>query len=451
MKGATNVTFATGRFGPWDLDVLPSVYPPREDTALLCTSLSRVEGKGRKALEIGCGTGVVSMALAEMGWKVEAYDINPFAVSCSRANVEKFGYGASVKVSEGGLGEHGWCVPDDVELVVWNLPYLTPPEEDEPMLEPMEEASMSDLPGRGWSYELLKYLNTHQLHELVVVALFRTDPESPSRTSDWSDHGWSCRKLDSIRIGDERLGVFALWKTGFGVPVVEVEACDSTMDYAIGLPGKGWQRVITDTQKSGRGRRGSTWESKEGDLIASWRINMDISEVPAPGLLQISIGAVISDLLNCDLKWPNDLVSPFGGKIGGILIEASSSNRGFRLGIGINSTGRIIEGTMCPGWRDTLGDFSRDYIFNAVDSRVSSIIEGDDRIPESNSTYLQILSWRALSRSLSRGVSITYRGKEGRVIGIDSDGFIHIESSGERVVLSGTDELDWSFHDVTQE
>ena len=107
MKGATNVTFATGRFGPWDLDVLPSVYPPREDTALLCTSLSRVEGKGRKALEIGCGTGVVSMALAEMGWKVEAYDINPFAVSCSRANVEKFGYGASVKVSEGGLGEHG--------------------------------------------------------------------------------------------------------------------------------------------------------------------------------------------------------------------------------------------------------------------------------------------------------------------------------------------------------
>ena len=75
------------------------------------------------------------------------------------------------------------------------------------------------------------------------------------------------------------------------------------------------------------------WESKEGDLIASWRINREISELPSPGLLQISIGASVSSLINCDLKWPNDLVSATGKKIGGILIEANSSERGFRLGI----------------------------------------------------------------------------------------------------------------------
>ena len=61
------------------------------------------------------------MALSEMGWNVHGYDINPYAVACSRANIEKLGYSGSVKINEGGLGEEGWRIPDDAELVVWNL------------------------------------------------------------------------------------------------------------------------------------------------------------------------------------------------------------------------------------------------------------------------------------------------------------------------------------------
>ena len=87
--------------------------------------MSRIKGMGRKAVEIGCGSGVVSMALSEMGWNVHGYDINPYAVACSRANIEKLGYSGSVVIDEGGLGESGWRIPDDVELVVWNLPYLS--------------------------------------------------------------------------------------------------------------------------------------------------------------------------------------------------------------------------------------------------------------------------------------------------------------------------------------
>ena len=104
MRGVETIRFCSGRFGPWDVDVAPSVYPPREDTELICKTLSKIEGRGRKAIEIGCGSGVVSMALSEMGWKVHGYDINPYAVACSRANIEKLGYSSSVKINEGGLG-----------------------------------------------------------------------------------------------------------------------------------------------------------------------------------------------------------------------------------------------------------------------------------------------------------------------------------------------------------
>ena len=64
----------------------------------------------------------------------------------------------------------------------------------------------------------LEHLENHGNDKIVVVALFRTDPDSPSKPSDWYSSGWSCRIIDSRRMGDEKLGVFCLWKTGLGYP-----------------------------------------------------------------------------------------------------------------------------------------------------------------------------------------------------------------------------------------
>ena len=105
MRGVKTISFNSGRFGPWDVDLAPSVYPPREDTELICRTLSKIKGRGRKAVEIGCGSGVVSMALSEMGWNVHGYDINPHAVACSRANIEKLGYSGSVDRRRGAGGK----------------------------------------------------------------------------------------------------------------------------------------------------------------------------------------------------------------------------------------------------------------------------------------------------------------------------------------------------------
>ena len=91
--------------------------------------------------------------------------------------------------------------------------------------------------------------------------------------------------------------------------------------------------------------------------------------------------AAVSESLSCELKWPNDLISIQGEKIGGIMIEANSSNPGFRIGIGINSTRRLVNGISCLGWSDTIGDVSLQEVFRMVDSGVSGILERLEIVP----------------------------------------------------------------------
>jgi len=442
------IKFEMENFGPWDIDVAPTVYPPREDTELLCKAISRLKGDASDAIEIGCGSGVVSMALSTLGWSVISYDVNPYAVACSRANIERYGFEKNVTIREGGVGEDGWSVPIGTKLIVWNLPYLDPPDSNEPVLEPIEEASLTDLEDGGWSEELLKSLKLRDNDDLTVVLLFRTDPISRSSPRDWLRSGWSCRSLEMKRIGDERLEVIALWRTGSGSKEISEEVCDSAMDRVIHLPDKGWQRVIVEDQLSGRGRRGSKWESVPGDLLASWKINRKLSEISTPGILQIGIGAAVSESLNCELKWPNDLISTRGEKLGGIMIEANSSNPGFRIGIGINSTPRLVNGISCLGWSDTIGDVSLQEVFRMVDSGVSGILERLEMVPDLDQRCLEISGWKAISASLSRGVVAEIENESVRVIGLNRDGFLSVEVDDKEVLISDAHTIKWKYPSI---
>ena len=73
-----------------ELDIPPTVYPPREDTDLLDQVLAGISPFGsRRLLEIGSGSGAVSIAAAMRGWTVHACDINPYAVAATQHNAKK--------------------------------------------------------------------------------------------------------------------------------------------------------------------------------------------------------------------------------------------------------------------------------------------------------------------------------------------------------------------------
>ena len=67
------------------LDIPKTVYPPREDSELLIEALENLKADG-VAMEIGCGSGIISIMLAKNNWFVEACDINPYAIAAAKKN-----------------------------------------------------------------------------------------------------------------------------------------------------------------------------------------------------------------------------------------------------------------------------------------------------------------------------------------------------------------------------
>ena len=439
---STSSKFEIGDSGPWEITVPHTVYPPREDTALLGRALLRLSGDCGQATEIGCGSGALSILLASMGWKVAACDVNPFAVAAARGNVEKAGFADVVSVDEGGPGEPDWELQEGVNLVVWNLPYLDPLEHDGVSLEPIEEASMSDLP-RGWSDKLLEVVDDDLIDpSCLVVMLHRTDPESRSKPDSWIRNGWSCRQLDSMRLADERLEVLCYWKPGAGEAVTVMTECESTMDEAKQLINGGWQRLLSLSQTSGRGRRGSSWQTQEGGLACTWVLSEEVPKRYPPGLIQTSVGAAVSDALGCCVKWPNDLVTEDGRKLGGILVEGNSEDDGIRVGIGLNKRGGIIDEVAVAGWDEYVGEKTAIEVFDILDPVISSYFEEHSLAPSVEEDELMALSWKSLARLLSTGVGLKSKGLRVRVVGLSSGGQLLTEFNGLVATIDDINTLD---------
>lgn len=105
--------------------------------------------------------------------------------------------------------------------------------------------------------------------------------------------------------------------------------------------------VFTDYQSAGKGQNNSIWQSeKEMNILMSllyqpvflptnkyYYLNMAV----CIGLCEALINE--SGFENIKIKWPNDIIIPDKGKLAGILIENSISNRKFInsvIGMGIN-------------------------------------------------------------------------------------------------------------------
>lgn len=87
--------------------------------------------------------------------------------------------------------------------------------------------------------------------------------------------------------------------------------------------------VVAERQTRGRGRLGRPWESPPGNLYFSVLLKK------CDPLLPLRAGLALVEAVGFgSLKWPNDLLSSDGRKMGGILIEQSGSR--ILLGVGIN-------------------------------------------------------------------------------------------------------------------
>jgi biotin-(acetyl-CoA carboxylase) ligase/methylase of polypeptide subunit release factors len=424
------------------LIVPPTVYPPRRDTKLLLKGLEGINMQPGNLVEIGCGSGAISIAKALEGWNVTAFDVNPLAVVATKGNSEVAGVNDRVTAEEGGVGEEHWKLPANADLVVWNLPYLSPDLEN--ILGPMEEAALTDERLRGWSEQLLDLANEESQNGTIFVLLMNSDSNPKNSPLTWVRKGWSKRSLAVERVGDDTLEVIAFWRPGFGSEPTYLEKTNSTMDEARNLPKFGWQRIRSAEQISGRGRKGAIWHSNQGDMIASWSVKLEELNRLTPGLLQVSIGASICEALGIQMKWPNDLIWQ-GRKCGGILLESSTYDGTIRIGVGLNKKAGEIEGFSYSGWTEYIGEIDSNEMFQIIDAAIGSILDSTPPIDSTENTIWQQKSWAKLCEILSTGVLAKFDGRAVNIVGLSGAGSLRAYSDSTAYEISDVDDLSITF------
>lgn len=100
-----------------EFDVFPNVYDTGVDTELMAETVS--VGPGQTFIEIGCGTGAVSLIVARRGAHGIGTDINPAAVKNARANAEKLGVN-NISFHQGNVFEG---VNGRFDAIICNPPY----------------------------------------------------------------------------------------------------------------------------------------------------------------------------------------------------------------------------------------------------------------------------------------------------------------------------------------
>ena len=174
----------------------PEVYPPSDDSILLIESLDVVPGE--KVLEVGCGSGVVSIHCAKNGCEVTAVDVNPRAVELARRNAGA--NGADIPMCESDVYGN---VDDVFDTIVFNLPYL--PVDEEGLLA---KAWSGGPDGLGPLPRLLEGAPDHLVPggRVVVVVSSLTEP----RALEEALEGFEVRTLGEKRLFFERLSVLEI-------------------------------------------------------------------------------------------------------------------------------------------------------------------------------------------------------------------------------------------------
>ncbi|WP_400249928.1 HemK2/MTQ2 family protein methyltransferase [Methanomethylophilus alvi] len=174
----------------------PEVYPPSEDSIFLTESLDiRI---GEKVLEIGTGSGIVSIQCALNGADVVCGDINPRAVALARRNAAANGVDIDVRETDVYSNIDG-----RFDTIVFNLPYL--PVEDEGELA---KAWSGGPDGLGPLPRLLEGAPEHLLPDgrVVVVVSSLMDRAGLDKTLE----GYEVRVLGELPLFFERLQVLEI-------------------------------------------------------------------------------------------------------------------------------------------------------------------------------------------------------------------------------------------------
>lgn len=185
--------------------------------------------------------------------------------------------------------------------------------------------------------------------------------------------------------------------------------------------------VLAERQRKGRGRRGRAWASEPGKSLTFsvlLRPELPLSTLP---LLPLAAGLALREACGLGgLKWPNDLLSPDGRKLAGVLLEAQVSGEEVAwvlLGIGLN-----VHRGLLPEGAAVLEEFLEVRRVQLL-ARLLERLEA--RYAQLRHPAALLQDYRAHSYTLGRRVRVsTPRGVlEGQAMDIAPDGALVVRSA----------------------
>jgi BirA family biotin operon repressor/biotin-[acetyl-CoA-carboxylase] ligase len=210
-------------------------------------------------------------------------------------------------------------------------------------------------------------------------------------------------------------------------------SCDSTNRVARSLVEQGEDRpiVVAEAQEEGRGRLGRSWLADPGaNLLFSIVLKPPVPAHEAPRCVLIW-AAAMAEVLDVQLKWPNDLVDARGAKLGGLLAElvGRSGPTTVVLGVGINVNQMTFPGlpqaTSLASLRGTPQDRTS-LLLDLLVAIEAAPLTGEDLLA----------GWRARCPMLGTRVRVGER--EGVATGLREDGALLLDG---QPVLAGDVEL----------
>ena len=166
--------------GKFEIETDDLVYIPSDDTFLLAENLEIKEGQS--VLEIGTGSGLVSMYASLLTDDVTATDINYNALELAEKNFKLNNIG-TIKLEFGDLFEP---VKDKkFDVILFNTPYL-PTDSDDIINDDLNYAFDGGLDGRKVIDRFINQVSNH-LNDKGIVQIIQSSLSDNDRTLDMFD------------------------------------------------------------------------------------------------------------------------------------------------------------------------------------------------------------------------------------------------------------------------
>ena len=180
-----------------------NVYEPSDDTYLLLDSLEKVDFRaGSRVLEVGCGTGIVSIAVSGLVASVVACDINPHAVDVCKRNAAR----NKVKNIEVVGSDLFSGVSGRFDLIVFNTPYL-PQSLDETVSGEINHAWDGGVDGRKVIERFLAEVSSYLSEGGRIVFLESSLSDYEKSLSYLESAGFEVKIINRLKLNFEELVV----------------------------------------------------------------------------------------------------------------------------------------------------------------------------------------------------------------------------------------------------